>query len=132
MPVCVVVVTSFVALTTTLHACADASQPDVSVVATPFTTDDETTHDEDALLDALTVEPSVVTVIVAVVAVEPVVSAGAPEADCSAINVPAAATAAKASPAAIHFIPRTSRRSKTPQSWEKYPQFARVTRVNSL
>ena len=67
-------------------------------------------HVEDALLDALTVEPSVVTVVAAVVPVETVVSAGAPDAVPSAISVPAAATAANASPAAIHFIPRTSGR----------------------
>ena len=74
----------------------------------PFTDEDETTHDEEALLEALTVEPSVVIVAATVVPVEMVVSAGAPEAVPSAIRVPAQATAAKANPAAIHFIPRTS------------------------
>jgi hypothetical protein len=108
----VVIVKSFVAVTTMLHACAEPSQPDVCVVTTPFTDVDETTHDEDALLDALTVEPSVVTVVATVVPEETVVSAGAPEADPSAIKVPAAAAAAKASPAAIHFNPHTSGRSK--------------------
>jgi hypothetical protein len=87
-------------------------QPDVCVVTTPFTDVDETTHDDDALLDALTVEPSVVTVVATVATADAVVSAGAPEADPSAIKMPAAATAAKARTAAIHFIPRTSWRSK--------------------
>jgi hypothetical protein len=100
-------------------------QPDVCVVETPFTDEDETTHDDDALLEAPTVDPSVVAVVdtvvpietvvplAPVVSVETVVSAGAPEAVPSAMNVPAHATAAKPSPAAIHLIlPRTSGRSE--------------------
>lgn len=92
-------------MTTTLHACAESLQPDVCVVTTPFTDVDETTHDDDALLEALTVELSVVTVVAAVVPAETVASAGALKADPSAIEMPAAATAAKARTAAIHFIP---------------------------
>ena len=92
---------------------------------------DDTTHDDVALLDALTVEPSVVTVVAAVVPVETVVSAGAPDAVPSAISVPAHATAAKASPAAIHFNPRTST-VETPQLPGKYPSSRRVTQSQSF
>jgi hypothetical protein len=87
-------------------------QPDICVVATPFTYEDETTHDDDTLLDALTVDPSVDSVVATVVPVDTVASAGAPETAPNASNVPAAATAAKVHPAAIHFIPRTSERSE--------------------
>lgn len=119
-------------MTTTLHACAEPLQPDVCVDTTPFTDVDETTHDDDALLEAVTVDPSEVTVVATVVSVDTVVSAGAPEADPSAIEMPAAAIAAKARPAAIHFIPAPRGGRKTPQLPEKYPHCARVTQVNSL
>ena len=91
-------------------------------MATPFTDEDETTHDEDALLETLTFVPAVT-----VVPVDTVVLAGAPDAVPRAIRVPAQATAAKASAAANHFIWILSGGFKTPQLLGRYPTAAAFT-----